>query len=427
MSESSQPATLVVCTGGWSGGNLGDWAIVRADLVGLKNSRLPLRAVCHKWTPGGTDSIEEDVHYAFSFGKHHRLLRGLISLGDADRYDRRQRRELERFLQQLRERYHTDPVREPVLWIAGGGYLNDQVGHVQTTLRIVESAEKLGWTTISTGNTLGPFANEFYQQRMLACLSRCSWLQVRDRPSLEMLERSGAEFPQPPMLARDDAFYDHPPPRTVTEINERYGLSLGQRFAFLSIHAQPCTDVALDYEIARDAVRLLLTRDTEVLLVPMCGYKAEEVDNAVCFRESFGDAPVHVMPYSAKVEDLRALAARAALVVSTRFHALVFALAAGVPAIGAYRGDYYAAKSRDLLVDWQTSELALPYSGSSPPNFLQAIRQVLANEEAYRETLGRQCQALAQEQNPVWEWFRTYAGPASAESPQSGGTERRDC
>ena len=364
--------------------------------------------ICHTWTPQGVRALDIDVEHGISFGNHHRLLRGICCLGQPRLYDVCQRRQLKTFLQRLAASYHAAPQRKPVLWISGGGHLNDQIGHVQTTLRLIDAAHQLDWTIITTGNTLGPFANSLNEERTLRALGLCDWVGVRDRTTFKLLQAKAGPFRRPPQLGRDDAFYDELPSQELPEIAERYELPLRVPFAYVSIHAQPCSDVRLNCESVRQAVDELLTRGIDIVIAPMSGSNSDEVRDAARFQASFPRHRVHVLTHRVRVEDLRALAAHARIIVTTRFHGLVFGLSAGVPSIGAFRGAYYTAKNRDLLNDFGTPELAVPYSHDDNPDFVGAVRRVLASEDQYRELLASEREKLMREQNPVFDWFREY-------------------
>ena len=293
--------------------------------------------------------------------------------------------------------------------------MNDQIGHVQTTLRLIDAADHLGWTLVTTGNTLGPFADEENERKTLEAIVRCDFVGVRDRTTFKLLQAKAGPFRRPPRLARDDAFYDILPSRSLDDIASRYGLTIRRPYAYVSIHAQPCSDVRLDCESVRQAVDELLRHDIDVLLAPMSGTDSPEVRDAARFQASYPRERVQALTHRVGVEDLRALAAQARLIVSTRFHALVFGLSAGVPAIGAFRGAYYTAKNRDLLSDFGTPELAVPYTHDDNPDFAAAVRQVLAHEDEYRAILSRERERLLAEENPVFDWFRQYlASPVAA-------------
>jgi polysaccharide pyruvyl transferase WcaK-like protein len=121
------------------------------------------------------------------------------------------------------------------------------------------------------------------------------------------------------------------------------------------------------------------------------------------------------------------LTQQAALVVSSRYHPLVFGTAAGVPCLGIYRDAYTRIKLQGALVhvgmeDWCLSEAAVAEGGA-----LETLRRLWSGREGLRATMTRARAPLALQEARRWRQLAARLGwPAEAgEGPESPGRTDR--
>jgi polysaccharide pyruvyl transferase WcaK-like protein len=220
-----------------------------------------------------------------------------------------------------------------VLVVSGGGNMNSLFGaHLETRLMLVERARRLGKPVVLVSQTLGPF-EPAHRDEVRAALAGADWVGVRDRGSVEELGPAAR-------LAPDDAVFLAPAhvPATVA-LAARRGRLLG-----LSLHGIPgMTDARLG-DAADAAGAIAGAAGWKTVLVPHQARRGEgDLLLARRVRERLGAEACEVLPVL-PARAVRALAGDLALAVSTRYHGVVFALAAGTPAVALASSPYTERK-----------------------------------------------------------------------------------
>jgi polysaccharide pyruvyl transferase WcaK-like protein/ectoine hydroxylase-related dioxygenase (phytanoyl-CoA dioxygenase family) len=240
------------------------------------------------------------------------------------------------------------------LVVSGGGNLcSTWPRKIDERVALGEIAYQRGLPVVVLGQTLGPLLSPDERARLGTMLRQAAYVGVRELPSAALASELGVHAdrlhyqlddayslaPSPPERARMaslDLDQDSRPLILVT-IDPSYG-------------AAP-TDGRLVH-IAEQLDGLAEATGGRLLFVPGCGGPGapEAVSDHAAGRRlgRLAAAPLPLIDVWAPRE-IRWLCERAALVVSTRYHPLVFACAAGIPALGIFSDEYTRVKLRGAL------------------------------------------------------------------------------
>ncbi|WP_051427265.1 polysaccharide pyruvyl transferase family protein [Arthrobacter sp. H20] len=284
--------------------------------------------------------------------------------------------------------------------IAGGGNMNSVYGWLlYERAAVVEIARHLGKRVVISGQTFGPLlygADRGVASRMLSLAALAG---ARENSSLA-LGRELAGSTVVPCL--DDASFlaagtgretntsvpaagrgldrqdDSPPPGSYIVGTFAGNTGACPRDQFI-------TAVAAALDAAGELTGL------PVLLLPHMAVEGEGgVDEAMHAEIAAAmTSPVDARPI-ASARDTAALTSRAALVVTSRYHPVVFALDGGVPTVALSLDEYSDVRLRGALANWGLADFALPL-----PSLLDGTAR-LAIGEAWqrRETIGDHVRAL---------------------------------
>lgn len=170
----------IVISGGWSYGNLGDEVIARATM-GLLEKVFPEAEKVY--TSFDTEDFLEK-HGMRSLEAVHSKIKKL-------RCDDEQMQEMIEKPEKYGLRTYADLFDEDTLFIMSGGGYFDGNWTSQFVARIVEIelAIKGGAKAAILGQSIGPFVNEEQVQVVAKTLGKCSFINVRDEISRELLNR----------------------------------------------------------------------------------------------------------------------------------------------------------------------------------------------------------------------------------------------
>lgn len=222
-----------------------------------------------------------------------------------------------------------------VLLISGGGNLNSSwPQHLFERLALMAAAERLGRRVILLGQTLGPHFDEWERNELARRLRSAALLGVREEASREL-----AELWQVPTGTIHDQLDDA-------------AFLTGAVPAGVDLPAEPFVAVTFAGTLgdsaaaARELAQIAHGTGAPLIFLP---HAAPEGDAALG-RELAARCParVRVLPL-AEPGEVAAITGRAAMVVSGRYHPLVFGLSAGVPALGVFFDEYTRVKVRGAL------------------------------------------------------------------------------
>lgn len=221
--------------------------------------------------------------------------------------------------------------RADALLISGGGNLNSTwPEHLFERLALLHLAERWGKRRLLVGQTLGPHFEEAERNRLAGLLRSAHLVGVRERASFEL-----AALWRVPAASLHDQLDDA-------------ALLTGEVPADLALPAEPFVAVTFagGLEVIEPAARALsaIAQGTGAPLV-FVPHAAEPDDDSRLAHRLVGQIAerCQVLPVLAP-RAVAAVTRRAALVVSGRYHPLVFGLAGGVPAVGVHFDDYTRVK-----------------------------------------------------------------------------------
>lgn len=253
---------------------------------------------------------------------------------------------------------------QDLVHISGGGNLNSLFPReLYARALVIRLAKILGKPILVTSQTIGPLTDEADKRVAGTSLDAASVITVRDRNfSPRVLEELGVTGPQI-SIAPDDAFFLEPPPRDllapylIPGRNETGKLKVG-----VSLHRWATgASGALSQIVTGALVELAEQIPLEVYFIPHLFMDNNALDDGLYMREIADRLPPEIArrvitredieryPHPIKEPLIKGLTAAMELVIATRYHALVFALSSGVPALALNYDDYYATKNRGVL------------------------------------------------------------------------------
>lgn len=218
------------------------------------------------------------------------------------------------------------------LW-AGGGYLADPFGSLATKLaNTLEALSGRGVPAAAFGLGIGPLHRPRIQRTVRAAMRGLCAVGVRDAGSLELLQSwstHGADL----CLTGDDAIAG-----AFAERRPEIGDALGVSFRFQYYSGLDDRHFAAIREALR---RFYAQRHAALVSIPIAPGDLE-INARLRAREVPFEAP------GFELEAVYAAIRRCRVVVTACYHAAVFALSMGIPAIGIAGSDYYLQKFRGL-------------------------------------------------------------------------------
>ncbi|MES1211695.1 MAG: phytanoyl-CoA dioxygenase family protein, partial [Acidobacteriota bacterium] len=104
------------------------------------------------------------------------------------------------------------------------------------------------------------------------------------------------------------------------------------------------------------------------------------------------------------------LTQRAALVVSSRYHPLVFGTAAAVPCLGIYRDTYTRIKLQGALAHLGMEAWCLPQTAAEQGGLATALRRLWGERDAVREAMAQARKPLELQEDRRWRSLLTRLG-----------------
>jgi colanic acid/amylovoran biosynthesis protein len=230
-------------------------------------------------------------------------------------------------------------VRSDMVVAAGGGYLADPFWwHGAGVLSLLDAAQRLGKPTAMFGQGLGPLASPMLRKQARRVLTRLDIIGLREGTlGPTILDEFGVDRDRV-VVTGDDAI----------ELAVKYtggGQALGLN---LRVAAYSNVDDHVG-EVVRETIRPYLERDGVPLIgLPVSRYHADsDLDSLRRMVDPLDAADVELQDHDAP-ERLAQATSRCRAVVTGSYHAAVFALAQGIPAVCLTNSEYYDVKFRGL-------------------------------------------------------------------------------
>lgn len=239
------------------------------------------------------------------------------------------------------------------LIISGGGNIcGTWPHHIYERYSMARLAASRGAPVFILGQSLGPRFKERERELVAALLRLSSWTGLRERDSYSLALELGAD-PGTLSYQLDDAAFLTP------EGGSKAG-TVPENRPWIALTVHPLGESSVSNPvIARLVFQLrVVARETGTDLVFLPHASFPQDPNSPPGDADFGEAigrafysnpPLRIHPLLT-ASGTMSLTQRASLVISTRYHPLVFALAGAVPAIGLWSDEYTRQKIRGVFV-----------------------------------------------------------------------------
>jgi polysaccharide pyruvyl transferase WcaK-like protein len=406
----------ILISGGFNCFNRGDWALCSAALESVRRCGLRNQTRVQMFLPLPEIPIEDEFQPAYVMSRWSRHVHRFGSCGSYRRYLRLQRRSIDRHLASVRrdfERHGADAP--PILWFVGGGYMNDVASHGRFSTRVGLAAIDAGYRVVFTGQTIGPFRSPEFEQDVQRLLREAEWVGVRDEASLDRVQAMGG-LKRPPRRTHDNVMDMLPQPISRQALQERVrdrlGVNLPSQWVLMTFHRQDSTDIEPDCIAIRETCDRLAKAGVAVVATSFWGYAHESDRRVVAALQSAG-RNVTWVDHRVNTPELRALAAHAELMVSTRLHGLVFAFMAGVPGVCLYAGQYYRDKSFGLAHEWGQGPWSVDVA-TAYRTLPDVVERAWRDRDLMRHELEKHRDPRLHEIDPVFGLFQEWSAVGAA-------------
>lgn len=306
------------------------------------------------------------------------------------------------------------------LLLSGGGNLSvTWPALLRQRVDVIREAARRGLPVVAGGQTLGPDLGEGGEAPLGAALRQVAQLGLRELPSLALARRLGVSA-EAACLQVDDAFLlaaEAPADRALAA----------------AVAAAPTLLVTLDASLAAAEIQGL---------APQLGAFAAEAGLALAVLphvgplDSIGDADGAAARQLADL--LRAqgracallpvqparqaawLTQQAAMVLSSRYHPLVFATAAAVPSLGLHRDAYTRIKLQGALAHVGLAEWTRPLADAVSGGLLGPLRRLWQTRDAVRALARAVRPAIEAAESRRWRRLLGHLGLSAAVPPEPG-------
>lgn len=299
--------------------------------------------------------------------------------------------------------------RADAVVVAGGGNIHAHwPHHVYGRAAALAIAQAQGIPTALSGQTIGPELSALQRRIIAEPLRRAAVIGVREEVSGGLLRELGVEaarISDQPDDALADAARAAPlgPPGTAGRV---IVATLGHN-----------TDVETPLDRQAGLLRQLVAfADREDLAIALCPHTEQDATRHEQLNEALGRPPRIRLLKLRGVAETRSTVARATMVVSTRYHPLVFALAGAVPAIALHHGAYSRAKALGIAQRSGIAGCDLDL-GEAPERLDALLGRLLRERGALVDRLAAARAAAVASLDRHWERLCAAIAPAAATPP----------
>jgi polysaccharide pyruvyl transferase WcaK-like protein len=309
------------------------------------------------------------------------------------------------------------------LIVSGGGNLSSTWPDLlYERAALLELAHRFGKPAVVLGQTIGPHLVEDERRLLAASLQHARIIGVRELPSAVLAVALGIPHERIWYQFDDAMLIDEPAP--VSPV-------VSPTTSTLAVTIDPqlrATGETLFGSLA-DQLRMLAdATGARIVLIPHA-FGGEDRDlpsdltEARLLADRIGDARVTVAE-GLDAEETRRLTAAASLVISSRYHPIVFGLVAGVPSIGIYGDDYCRIKLQGALTHAGLERWTLTYDEVAAGALLGTALDLWTLRDGIRNGLEARIGSWRKEWHERWAAVRgAIVGESSEESaPTSPST-----
>jgi len=385
-----RPLRVFVEPSGYAWHNLGDTAMFEAVIARLR-SRWPAAHVrvhclnaaalaaadpaCEPIDPYGSVGWSADIARGHPLRLAQQLRRHvpfvMVRLAEAAlTLKRRDPRAARRYLDVVRS--------SDLVLVSGAGSVNDSFKeHAGVVLETLELGIGAGAVTALVGQGLGPMEDHSLRRHAASVLSRVDFISLREGVAgLPLLRQLGVREDRV-VVTGDDAIACAYRGRPTT-----LGSALG-----VNLRVAPYAEIDDDLARAIGTVVRDAARRFSATPLPIPISSAAGSDDLQTARRMLDDPSLQVQ--AGTTVELLPLVARCRVVVAGSYHAAVFALSMGIPAVAVAKSDYYIHKFRGLAGQFGRACRVVIASG---PDVLSRVR--LAIDDAWHSAKDSRAELL---------------------------------
>jgi polysaccharide pyruvyl transferase WcaK-like protein len=269
-----------------------------------------------------------------------------------------------------------------VVWFSGAGNLTSLFrDRLLERVAIGRAAQAAGVRIVLTGQTIGPDLAEEDRGLVRELLAGADHVGVRDATSARLARVLGVEA----TTQLDDAFVfaDQVPTAPVLADETRRAPVIG-----VTLHHSPASAGLDEKAVGARIDELAAHLGASVALIPHFRDEAGAwADSGILDRVGRALAARVERPPLDQIADAVHAVRRCALVVSTRYHPIVFALRSAVPAIGLVQDRYHEVKLGGATAQYSSGSSLLAVSALATPGALVVASNDLLSQPAVGDAL----------------------------------------
>ncbi len=273
-----------------------------------------------------------------------------------------------------------------ILYITGDNAINDfNPSGVFERLCLLRVARRLGLAIVLSSQGIGPIASQWARDALQGMLAAAHLVSYRYDGDGTALSRAIAPTNLWQLTTGDEAFSLPPAADEAgTEVLERAGVRRGERY--IAVHFREADFTPEHRDLTRDIVRVLddiAARVPDPLVFfpmsisPRYGLDGEYGERIR--RQMSAPTRLRIAEGAEHPAVVKAAVARARLTLGSSYHMHVFGLSQDVPAVIAYSGAYYAAKSEGLAALYPPLTRSLDMKVVDPSEVVAAVETALAD------------------------------------------------
>jgi polysaccharide pyruvyl transferase WcaK-like protein len=313
------------------------------------------------------------------------------------------------------------------LFLSGGGNLSSSwPGLLHQRVLWLREARRRGLPAVTGGQTIGPELTPAQRTALAEALSGVEHLGVRELPSAALALQMGVPADRL-SYQPDDAFFlaGRAPAEDIPALPDGPFLAITLDPAF----AAPSSRAGLE-SLAAQLARFAAEEGFHLAFLPHVGPLGSPGDEdgragaALCQLLQAEGAGCTLFPVMRPAETVW-LTQRAALVVSSRYHPLVFGTAAAVPGLGLYRDTYTRIKLQGALGHAGLEAWSLPAAAAEEGELEGALHRLWDRRDEARAAMAEARARLELQEASRWRRLRERLGwpvpsPSSPSSDISG-------
>jgi len=305
------------------------------------------------------------------------------------------------------------------LFLSGGGNLcSSWPDLLRQRVQLLREARRRDLPVATGGQTIGPELAAAERAALAEALAGVTHLGVRELPSAALALQMGVP-PDRLSYQPDDAFFLAGRPPAAEEV------PACPEEPFLAVTLDPAFRARLS-SLAAQLARIVAESGLHLAFLPHVGPLGRPGDedggvgSALCQllrMEGIACTLLPVMP----PEPVVWLTQRAALVVSSRYHPLVFATAAAVPCLGIYRDAYTRIKLQGALAHVGMETWCLSAAIAEEGGLLEAFRRLWGRREEARGTMEGARASIGLREGRRWQLLLARLGwqQEAGEAPEA--------